>query len=180
MMANAYAAAVMNMLPQTGVTKLTDPQARPHESINDVHVHSSTQQQIFLPVSESRHFTREDAAKAFNDGLLPSDQRIAHPELIGYERSMIEGAGQRQAFDSYQQLVKGQETAAAERDALRRRIEDKSTKKVSTGRFEFRFKQIRVDDVGRNGRGREGTGWRYGVPFTDRRRGTVRIPTSVR
>ena len=36
-----------------------------------------------------------------------------------------------------------------------------------------------VDDAGKDGRSRKGTGWRYGVPFYDRRRGEVKIPTKV-
>jgi hypothetical protein len=169
----------MKMLPQTELSTDETKQIVPHESINDVHVHSWTQQQIFLPVSESRRFTREDAAKAFNDKLLPADKRIAHPELIEYERKILKGANPERAFEEYTQLVKEKETAGALRDAMRRKIEEASTKKVLTDRFEFRFKPIKVDDVGRSGRSRQGTGWRYGTTFPDRKRGNVKIPTQV-
>jgi UDP-N-acetylglucosamine 2-epimerase len=169
----------MKMLPQTTLKQNEAGMMIPHESIDDVHVHSWTQQQIFLPVSESRRFTREDAAKAFNERMLPADKRVAHPELIEYEKSKRAGTNSQAAFEEYTKVVKDKQDAAAARDAERRQREEAKTKTVTTGRFEFRFKQVRVDDVGRTGRAREGTGWRYGAPFTDRKRGTVKIPTSV-
>jgi hypothetical protein len=57
--------------------------------------------------------------------------------------------------------------------------EEQKTTRVDSSRFQFRFQEINVDDVGRDGRSRKGTGYRYGVPFYDRRRGEVKIPTKV-
>ena len=77
-LATPYASAVLTMLPQTK----WDPKSKlvPHESINDRPVHPWTRQQIFYPTSESRQFTRVDAAKVFSPTLLPADDRIPHPE----------------------------------------------------------------------------------------------------
>src|SRR3569833_1966979 len=50
---------------------------------------------------------------------------------------------------------------------------------VQAARCEFRFKDVSVDDAGRDGRDPRGTGWRYGLPFYDRKVGQVKIPTSV-
>ena len=44
---------------------------------------------------------------------------------------------------------------------------------------EYRFEEVRVEDGGRFGRSRKGTGMPYGVPFDDRKKGKVKIPTSV-
>ena len=54
-----YAKAVLDMLPKTEYSKDT---RTVHESINDLPVHPATTQQIFHPTSESRVFTRADAA----------------------------------------------------------------------------------------------------------------------
>ena len=90
-LAKPYNDAVLAMLPQTPY-RPNRPQV--HESINDLPVHSYTRQQMFVSASESRAFTREDAAKAFHDNLLPADERIAHPELIQITRWEIEGHDQ--------------------------------------------------------------------------------------
>lgn len=60
-----YARAVHEMVP---TTPLADKGERPtpHESINDLPVHRLTDPQIFLPVPESRHFTRVDAGRVFS------------------------------------------------------------------------------------------------------------------
>ena len=72
-LATPYAKAVMKMLPKTHYNE--GEENIPHEPINEIHVHNLTLQQLFTPVSESRHFTREDAAKAFH--VLWSTPRAA-------------------------------------------------------------------------------------------------------
>ena len=63
----------MQMLPQNDLEPNANGQLVPHESIGDIHVPSWTSQQVFWPTSESRHFTREDAAKlcAILEGRVP-------------------------------------------------------------------------------------------------------------
>jgi len=178
-LARPYAKAVMEMLPRTPFNP-EEERTQPHESINDLPVHSATTRQIFHPTSESRHFTRADAAKVFDDNLLPADDRVPHPELAELERDRLSGIGDEARIAKAQARTEEalkKKQAAAERRRLR---DEKAVKKVyNGGRWEFRFREINVDNAGVTGRGYRGTGWRYGVPHMDRSRGEVKIPTRV-
>ncbi|KAI1014343.1 hypothetical protein LB503_012954 [Fusarium chuoi] len=176
-LATPYAKAVMKMLPKTHYNE--GEENIPHEPINEIHVHNLTLQQLFTPVSESRHFTREDAAKAFHDKMLSADQRSPQPELIKMEQDIIKGTARPEAVAKFQAITQAHEDKVARKILDERKREEARTKRVKTDRYEFRFKEINVDDVGRDGRSRKGTGWRYGAPFEDRKRGLVKIPTSV-
>src|SRR4051794_9683481 len=77
-----YSKAILSMVP----THDCKPDSEPFEAINEMHQHSYTQQQIFLPTSESRHFTRADAAKAFGDFVLPPEKKMWVPELLQFEK----------------------------------------------------------------------------------------------
>ncbi|KAF5978705.1 hypothetical protein FCOIX_5701 [Fusarium coicis] len=176
-LATPYAKAVMKMLPKTHYNE--GEENIPHEPINEIHVHNLTLQQLFTPVSESRHFTREDAAKAFHDNMLSADQRSPQPELIKMEQAIIKGTARPEAVAKFQAVTQADEDRVAKKILDQRKREEAQTKRVKTDRYEFRFKEINVDDVGRDGRSRKGTGWRYGAPFEDRKRGLVKIPTSV-
>lgn len=167
----------MRMLPKTSFREGEENQ--PHEPINEVHVHNLTMQQLFLPVSESRHFTREDAAKAFHDKMLSADARSPQPELIKMEREVLEGSTREKSLARFKEATQLEEDTVALKLLKQREREENMTKRVETARYEFRFKEINVDDVGRDGRSRRGTGWRYGAPHEDRKRGKVKIPTSV-
>ncbi|KAG4031019.1 hypothetical protein MFRU_010g01450 [Monilinia fructicola] len=174
-LARPYADAVMSMVPLTHINR--DGKTT-HESINDLPIHVATGQQIFHPTSESRHFTREDAAKIFDENLLPADKRIPHPELIEMHKDFNAGL-------SREERIARQDARNAAEDRERQRIAERKAKeeakimKVNTPRWEFRIKDINVDDIGKDGRGAQGTGWRYGRPLMDRKRGQVKIPTSV-
>ncbi|KAK0390605.1 hypothetical protein NLU13_0109 [Sarocladium strictum] len=179
-LATPYAKAVQKMLPKT--VYVEGGENVPHEPINEIHVHKLTMQQLFVPVSESRQFTREDAAKAFHEKMLSADKRSQQPELIKMEREVLQsnGAVSREArLDEWKEEMQKQEVKIAEALAKKDAEEAKKTTKVKTDRFEFRFKEISADDVGVDGKSRQGTGWRYGVPHEDRKRGQVKIPTSV-
>ncbi|KAF4965702.1 hypothetical protein FZEAL_10735 [Fusarium zealandicum] len=176
-LATPYAKAVMNMLPKTSYRE--GEENVEHEPINEIHVHNLTMQQLFDPVSESRHYTREDAAKAFHDKMLSADKRSPQPELINMEREVYKGADRQESLKTFQKATQDEEDKVAQRIMRQRAREEAQTTKVKTDRYEFRFKEINVDDVGRDGRSRKGTGWRYGAPFEDRKRGLVKIPTSV-
>ena len=54
-----------------------------------------------------------------------------------------------------------------------------ATTVVKTDRFEFRFKNVNAEQVGPEGRGRRGIGWRYGAQFDDRKKGHSSVPTRV-
>ncbi|KAL7816732.1 eukaryotic mitochondrial regulator domain-containing protein [Trichoderma gracile] len=176
-LATPYAKAVMNMLPKTSYRE--GEKNLPHEPVNEIHVHKLTMQQLFVPVSESRHFTREDAAKAFHDSMLSVDARSPQPELIKMEREILDGKSRQESLAKFKEATQNEEDRVARRIAGEQRREEEATTRVKTDRYEFRFKEINADDVGYNGRSRKGTGWRYGAPFDDRKRGLVKIPTSV-
>lgn len=150
------------------------------EPINELHVHPYTMQQLFWPTSESRHFTREDAAKAFHPTLLSADKRVPHPELIQMEREVAQGRPLWDASERFKQAVMESERKAAETQMAKAAREEKKTTRVNTNRFEFRFKQFNSEDVGRAGKSRHAVGWRYGTPYDDRSKGhQIKIPTSV-
>ncbi|KAK5170349.1 uncharacterized protein LTR77_004936 [Saxophila tyrrhenica] len=176
-LAKPYNDAVMAMLPQTAYVEGRAPQV--HESINDLPVHPYTRQQVFVPTSESRAYTREDAAKAFHPNLLPADKRIPHPELIQIAKWEAEGHDR----ESRQRLMqeKDAEAAAARADKERRQQEyEARTQVVVKGRrWDFKFQDVSAEKTGKDGRGRHAVGHRYGMPLEDRKRGQVKIPTSV-
>ncbi|KAK3695615.1 eukaryotic mitochondrial regulator protein-domain-containing protein [Podospora appendiculata] len=175
-LARPYAKAVQTMLPYSN---LTGEESEPFEPINDIHVHSYTMQQLFLPTSESRHFTRQDAAKAFGEHILAPDEKMRIPELIAFEKDVVAGVANEDAEANFFKATAASERAIADKHlALAQRDENNKTR-VDSGRFEFRFERISVDSAGHDGRARRGVGWRYGVPFNDRRRAVVKIPTKV-
>jgi len=178
-LAKPYAKAVMAMLPQTPYPYKPTDRIQSHESINDLPVHVATMQQIFHPTSESREFTRADAARIFDEKLLPADQRVPHPELAELEKDRLAGMpyNERVAKAAKRNEEAEQKKLAAEQ--RRKAWEEKTVRVVSGSRWDFRFREISVEDIGVDGRGYNGTGWRYGAPHMDRRKGEVKIPTRV-
>jgi hypothetical protein len=170
----------MDMLPQTPYPH--DPETRrpqAHESINDLPVHAATKQQIFHPTSESRHFTRVDAARVFDESLLPADQRVPHPELAELEKDRLSGMSLAEREVKAKQRNEEELRKRLMVEQRQREREEKSVRVVSGARWDFKIRDVKVDDAGPDGRGRHGTGWRYGVPLMDRRRGEVKIPRRV-
>ncbi|KAK6580398.1 hypothetical protein PZA11_007420 [Diplocarpon coronariae] len=176
-LASAYQRAVLKMLPKTLLAPIGEKVNR-HESINDLPVHRATGQQIFHPTSESRHFTRVDAARVFDERLLPADSRVPHPELVMKHKE----ANQELPREQIEELTAAREAIAEQKriSAIKRQEKkEAAVKKVDSSRWTFHFTEVQVDDAGKTGRGHKGTGWRYGVPLMDRSRGQVKIPTSV-
>jgi hypothetical protein len=167
------------MLPTTPHVTEKGKRAITHEPINDLIVHPATRQQLFVPVSESRHFTRVDAGKAFDNNLLPADARIPHPELIAAEKDNIAGYSVSERQRRAQERLQAQQREKKEREDAQRRAELASLKTVPQRRWDFVFKDVSVDSVGKNGRDPKGVGWRYGLPHQDRKKGQVKIPTKV-
>lgn len=67
-----------------------------------------------------------------------------------------------------------------EAEARRAEKEAREVTMRETERSVFRFRDVKVDlRVGRDGRGRQGVGARYGVPHEDRKKGQIKIPTRV-
>ncbi|KAF2843238.1 hypothetical protein M501DRAFT_994094 [Patellaria atrata CBS 101060] len=174
-LAKPYARAILKMVPTTPYLGSRTT----HESINDLPVHSATRQQIFYPTSESRAFTRVDAAHVFRSGLLPADKRIPHPQLVEREKLEIAQVPKSEVDEIMNEWVAAE---AARKQAIeeREKAEEKRlVKTVRAPRWDFKFRDINVDESGKDGRGQKGVGWRYGFPHQDRKRGQVRIPTSV-
>ena len=179
-LAAPYNDAVMAMLPQTPFRPYdTKQQVFPHETINDLPVHPHTRQQIFYPVSESRHFTREDAARAFNEKLLPADKRIPHPELIALEKDNMAGYSREQRYARLRELDAAARKQKEEAAGRKWNLEERTTRVVPGRRWGFRFQDINAEKVGKDGRGRDAVGARYGMPHEDRKKGIVKIPMSV-
>jgi hypothetical protein len=149
------------------------------EPINEIHVHGYTMQQLFVPTSESRHFTREDAAKAFHHTMLSPDERVPHRELVEMEKRVKDGMKQKESWDQFKKEAKKSEDDRELKIFAVAEKERKNTTTVTTGRFDFRIKPISADDVGKDGRSRAGVGWRYGIPFEDRKKNQVKIPTKI-
>ncbi len=172
----------MRMLPTRSYyspDRNADTPPEPFESVNEVTMHPYTASQLFLPVAESRHFAREDAARAFNSRLLPADRRVQHPELIKLERDRLEGVPREEAVASFRQAAEVAEDKVRARVARQADYDRQSTVCVDGPRVEFRFSMVNVDHVGKHGRSRKGTGWRYGFPLPDRKTDQVKIPTKV-
>ena len=66
-----------------------------------------------------------------------------------------------------------------ERERKRRERAEREVKVVKGSRWEFRFRDVNVDSMGKDGRDSRGVGMRYGVPHHDRKGGQVKIPTRV-
>lgn len=171
------------MLPTTPYidpSKAENKGKRPitHEPINDLIVHPATRQQLFVPVSESRHFTRVDAGKAFDNNLLPADARIPHPELVQAERELAEGLTFEQRTKLAEERLQVEDAEKRKQEA-KKQAELRALKVVPKRRWDFVFQDVSVESVGRDGRSHKGVGWRYGVPHQDRKKGQVKIPTKV-
>lgn len=178
-----YSKAVLDMLPTTPYIDPSKPEnkgKRPitHEPINDLIVHPATRQQLFVPVSESRHFTRVDAGKAFDNNLLPADARIPHPELVQAERELAEGLTFEQRTKLAEERLQAEEAEKRTQEE-KKQAELRALKVVPKRRWDFVFQDVSVESVGRDGRSHKGVGWRYGVPHQDRKKGQVKIPTKV-
>ncbi|KAK3067895.1 hypothetical protein LTR53_014951 [Teratosphaeriaceae sp. CCFEE 6253] len=178
-LAKPYSKAVLAMLPTTPFRPDTRTPVTPHEPINDLPVHPSTRTQIFYPASESRQFTRADAAKVFSPTLLPADQRIPLPMLVDLEKWKLEGLDRQQRTE--RQVQKDTEAREAAEEKERKKIEwEERTQRVVKGRrWDFMFEDVSAEKVGKDGRGREAVGYRYGYAHVDRKSGVVKIPTSV-
>lgn len=178
-MARPYNDAVLGMLPQTQLDPKNVGRLTPHESINDLPVHPATRHQLFYPTSESRQFNRDDAAKAFDNNLLPADKRIPHPELIILEKEHLDGLPRDERWARQQVRDEQARIEREKAEANKKAWEQRTQRTVPGRRWDFKFQDISVEQVGKDGRSRQGVGARYGMPHEDRKRGMVKIPTSV-
>lgn len=176
-LATPYSKAVLEMVPTW--TLNTDQANAAFEPINEIHVHGYTMQQLFVPTSESKQFTREDAAKAFHERMLSPDKRVPHPELVQMERDLLNGMSSEESYEKFKKSAMASEVTHANRRQWKAEQEEAKITSVQNGRYEFRFKDYDADVVGGGGRSRKAVGWRYGLPYEDRKKDQVKIPTSV-
>lgn len=167
------------MLPQTPFRPGTKIAVTPHEPVNDLPVHPRTRQQLFYPASESRQFTREDAAKAFDNNLLPADKRIPVPWLVDREKWILQGLSREERQQKQRELDHAAYKERMEKERRRAAWEERSIRIVPGRRWDFKFQDISAEKVGKDGRGQHAVGLRYGMPHEDRKRGMVKIPTVV-
>lgn len=80
-------------------------------------------------------------------------------------------------------MVKAKEASAAKRLRDRLAREEQSLRTVvpegSAGRAEFRFRDVSVESVGKDGRAHGRVGAPYGFPHEDRKKGIIKIPRRV-
>lgn len=177
-LATPYSKAVMAMLPQTPYRpQLATPPV--HEGINDIPVHPATRHQLFVSASESRDFTRADAAKAFSNKLLPADDRIAHPELVELTKWEVEGYDKATRIRMMNERDMGAAEKREEKERKQKAWEARTQVTVHGRRWDFKFQDFSAEKVGKNGRGRGAVGLRYGMPHNDRKRGAYKLPTKV-
>ncbi len=117
----------------------------------------------------------------FDETLLSADERIPHPELVVLEKERVDGVPREERIQRQTERIRLEAEKREAREALKIAKEEKEVKVVAPpgGRWEFRFRDISVEDVGKDGRGEKGVGWRYGIPHEDRKKGQVKIPTRV-
>lgn len=150
-----------------------------HESINDLPVHRATLSQLFDPVPESRHYTRADAGRAFARHLKPADDRIPHPDMIATEAEKSAGLSVSEREERKRGRWEAEVEERAEREVRERVRRERGVETVGRPRWDFRIKRVDVEEAGKDGRGFQGVGWRYGQPLPDRKKGMVWIPTEV-
>lgn len=115
--------------------------------------------------------------------LKPADARIPHPHLIAYakDRNNPEFANNEEAIRA-RYAKRLDDDAEARAEARRQKIAKDEAKKtrIETPRWQFVITDVKTsrEEVGHDGRGK-GVGYRYGVPFEDRKKGQVKIPTKV-
>lgn len=179
MLAMPYARAVSAMLPKTPFVSGSRTPPLPHESINDLPVHSATTRQLFHPVPESMHFNRASAAKAFSRDLLPADKRIPHPELVELAKVAAQHRGREDVVKARRNELERQEAAVLNMKREQKAAQEAAAQKIDTPRWQFRFENIKAESAGRDGRAKGGVGARYGIPPQDRKKGQIKIPTKV-
>ncbi|KAH8433081.1 mitochondrial 37S ribosomal protein mS45 [Aspergillus melleus] len=115
--------------------------------------------------------------------LQPADARIPHPHLVAHERRRAthpdEHRENRKLYEKRLKSVEAAEQAIRENQARNQGLVHKV--RPESSRFEFRFKDVVVskETTGADGRGYDAPGRRYGVPSYERKKGQIKIPTSV-
>jgi hypothetical protein len=153
--------------PPKGVGGVLEGKSSPSfENVQDLPAHSLAGRQAFVPVSESREFTRVDAGKEF--GLPPADEMVPHPDLVVLATERIVGVFEDERIarqEERDRLARSRWDAEREKAEARKR----ATTVKEAGRWKWCLKEAEVGKVG----------FRYGFPLPDRKKGHVKIPTHV-
>lgn len=104
---------------------------------------------------------------------------MPHKELIQLEKWKLEGLVTGERVARQRAANEAEENGRKERARAREAKEALEVTKAETGRSVFRFQDIKVENVGSDGRDKRGVGARYGVPPQDRKKGQIKIPIRV-
>jgi hypothetical protein len=154
------------MLPVTNLVARGEIQPF-HENLQDIPSHPFSHRQAFVPVSESRVYTRADAGAEF--GLPPAEEVVPHPDLIMLHKEKSSGLGLNERIDRQRERDR---RAASQREERERKEAAKQRDKgslIEKGRWAWKLKEATTGAVG----------FRYGVPHQDRKKGQIKIPTKV-
>lgn len=136
------------------------------ENVQDLPVHSLAGRQAFVPVSESREFTRADAGKEF--GLPPADEMVSQPDLVVLAAERVQGVLEDERIERQEERDR-LERSRREAERVKAEARKRATTVKEVGRWKWCLKEAEVGKVG----------FRYGFPLPDRKKGHVKIPTHV-
>lgn len=97
------------------------------------------------------------------------------------QREQNLGVPREERVNALRERLRLESLQKEEREKVRKEREERAVTKVipESGRWEFRFRDVSVEDVGRTGRDKRGVGARYGIPHEDRKRAQIKIPRRV-
>ena len=90
-----------------------------------------------------------------------------------------EGLHKDEVAQLQRKKIEEEERTRTARERIKEGKERLLVKTKETPRWEFRFRDISVESVGKDGRSRSGVGARYGMPHEDRKKGQIKIPRRV-
>lgn len=114
--------------------------------------------------------------------LKPADARIPHPHLIAYEKDKLDRSIRPPEVRArYVERLQQEDAKHKEIRQRQARAEEKKRTRVETDRWQFVVTEVSATRTGTglDGRGTKAPGYRYGVPSQERKKGQVKIPTSV-
>ncbi|OJJ48308.1 hypothetical protein ASPZODRAFT_130285 [Penicilliopsis zonata CBS 506.65] len=135
-------------------------------------------------VRRTRTFERIGKGANEQQVLQPADMRIPHPQLILVEKDRMDHPNEyRERVKRYNERLADQDASEGKRRAVAVARREATLKHVEpeTSRFQFRIQDVVVSrtTTGRDGRGPNAPGRRYGVPSQECKKGQVKIPTEV-
>lgn len=99
--------------------------------------------------------------------------------MIDAARDLTEGYNQSERTTRMKERYTKMEEEIKEKGRRKKATEARRTTTIEGKRWDFKFRDVSADVVGKDGRSRTAVGWRYGQPFEDRKKGQVKIPTRV-